>query len=73
MNILSTSEAADRLGISARRILALIKDGKLEARKIGRDYAIEEKALSAVTVYGKPGRPPQKAAKKAAAKKRAKK
>lgn len=65
MNILNTSEAAERLGVSTRRVLALIEEGKLEAKKIGRDYAIEEKALAAVTVYRKPGRPPQKAVKSA--------
>ncbi len=65
MKILNTSEAAERLGISTRRVIALIDEGKLTAKKVGRDYIIEEDALTAVTVYGKAGRPPQKAAKKA--------
>jgi excisionase family DNA binding protein len=73
MNILNTSEAAERLGISTRRVLALIDEGKLPAKKIGRDYAIEEEALDTVTVYGKPGRPPQQAVKKAVKKGGAKK
>jgi len=64
MNILSTSEAAERLGISTRRVIALIDEGKLAAKKVGRDYVIEEDALMTVTVYGKAGRPAQKAAKK---------
>jgi excisionase family DNA binding protein len=68
MNILNTSEAAARLGISTRRVIALIDEGKLAAKKVGRDYVIEEDALMTVTVYGKAGRPPQKAAKKASKK-----
>lgn len=64
MKILNTSEAAERLGISTRRVIALIDEGKLAAMKVGRDYVIEESALTTVTVYGKAGRPPQKTAKK---------
>ena len=59
MNLLNTSEAAERLGVSTRRVLALIEEGKLRAQKVGRDYAIEESALEGVSVYGKPGRPPK--------------
>jgi excisionase family DNA binding protein len=60
MELLNTSEAAARLGISARRVLALIEEGKLIAQKVGRDYAIQESALEGVKVYGKAGRPPGK-------------
>ncbi len=59
MNLLNTTEAAERLGISARRVLALIEEGKLKAQKVGRDYAIQESALESVKVYGKAGRPPK--------------
>lgn len=55
--LLNTSEAAERLGVSERRIRSLITEGKLEAQKFGRDYAIEESALKKATVYGKRGRP----------------
>ena len=57
VKLLSTREAASRLGISARRVRALIEDSKLAAHKLGRDYAIEENALKSVIVYGKSGRP----------------
>ncbi len=57
MKLFSTTEAAERLGVSTRRVLALIEEGKLLAQKVGRDYAIEEKAFEGVKVYGKPGRP----------------
>lgn len=74
MNLLNTTEAAERLGISARRVLALIEEGKLTAQKVGRDYAIQESALDSVKVYGKPGRPPKsKTAKEAVLKSETKK
>lgn len=59
MKLLSTKDAAEKLGISARRVRALIKEGKLKAHQLGREYAIEEKALDDVTTYGKSGRPPK--------------
>jgi hypothetical protein len=45
------------LGVSVRRVRALIAEKKLVAQKLGRDYAIEEKALKNVKVYRKAGRP----------------
>ena len=68
MKLLSTKEAAASLGVSARRIRAMIAEGKLTAQKVGRDYAIEETALKSVTVYGKAGRPPKATTGKAARK-----
>ena len=59
MKLLSTTETAVRLGVSERRVRSMITEGKLSAHRLGRDYAIEEKALAGVTVYGKPGRPPK--------------
>lgn len=59
MKILSTKEAAERLGVSDRRVRALIDAGTLAAHQLGREYAIEEKALEGVKVYGAPGRPPK--------------
>lgn len=60
MKIISTAEAATRLGVSERRIRSLIAEKKLPAHRLGRDYAIEESALTDVKVYGKAGRPPKK-------------
>lgn len=57
MKLLSTNDAAIKLGISVRRVQALIETGQIAAHKLGRDYAIEESALASVKVYGKPGRP----------------
>ncbi|MDX2044576.1 MAG: helix-turn-helix domain-containing protein [Acidobacteriota bacterium] len=57
MNLLNTNQAAERLGVSVRRVRALISEGTLRAHQLGREYAIEESALADVKVYGKPGRP----------------
>ena len=56
MSLISTNEAAERLGITRRRIVALILDGRLTAQKVGRDYVIDEKDLKLVEDR-KPGRP----------------
>ena len=64
MSLISTNEAAERLGITRRRIVALILDGRLTAQKVGRDYVIDEKDLKLVEDR-KPGRPPKAAAAKA--------
>lgn len=59
--LISSAEAADRLGISVRRVRQLIDDEKkLPALKIGGSYVIDSDDLRHVTVYGKPGRPPKK-------------
>jgi excisionase family DNA binding protein len=59
MKLLSTDQAAERLGISGRRVRALIAEGKLKATYVGGGYVIEENDLDAVKVYGKAGRPPK--------------
>ena len=56
MNLLTTKEAAERLGITVARIHALIRDERLPAEKFGRDYVIKEKDLKLVAER-KPGRP----------------
>ena len=39
---MTTSEAADRLGIKARSVVWAIKEGLITATKHGRDYWIED-------------------------------
>ena len=60
--ILDTKKVAARLGISERRVRELIKEGKIAATRVGRDWAILSQSLSSVTVQGRPGRPRKKAA-----------
>lgn len=62
MKLLNTAEAAETLGVSVRRVRQLIAEGKLMAHRVGRDYAIEDKVLKSVKVYGKAGRPPKESA-----------
>ncbi len=57
MKLLNTTEAAEKLGVSVRRVRQLIAEGKIAAHNLGRDYAIEESALAEVKTYGKAGRP----------------
>ena len=45
--MLTTKEAAERLGVSARRIVALIESGDLEAEKFGRSWMISERSIEA--------------------------
>lgn len=59
MKLLTIKEAAEKLGVSARRVNQLIDEKKLIAEKIGSQYVIKEDNLSKVKVYGKPGRPPK--------------
>ncbi len=60
--LIGTKEAAEKLGVSLRRVQQLVEMGKLPAQRIGRDYLIQEKDLSKVTIYGKRGRPKKLAA-----------
>ena len=57
MDLLTTSEAAKRLRVTPIRIRQMIREGKIEARQVGRDYVIEESSLNSVKTYGKAGRP----------------
>ncbi len=56
MKLLTTADVAEKLGVSQRRVLALIKDGRLPAQRLGRDYLIDESNLKLVK-NRKPGRP----------------
>lgn len=41
MDLLSASEAADRLGVSPRRVRQLIQDGLLRAARVGNSWAVD--------------------------------
>jgi excisionase family DNA binding protein len=56
MNLLTTSEVAARLGVTMKRVQAMIRDERLPAEKRGRDYFIREADLKLVEDR-KPGRP----------------
>ncbi len=56
MKLLTTRDAADRLGVSDRRVRALIQAGRVPARRVGRDWLIRPEDLRRVA-RRKPGRP----------------
>jgi excisionase family DNA binding protein len=56
--MLTTPEVAKRLGISTRRVLALIHAGRLPSQQFGRDHLVKESDLKLVE-NRKHGRPPK--------------
>lgn len=56
--MLTTGEAAARLGVSQARVRALIAAGRLPSQQYGRDHMIKETDLKLVEDR-KPGRPPK--------------
>jgi len=54
--LLTTPQVAERLGVTVRRVQALIKAGRLPSQQYGRDHLIKEKDLAFVAER-KPGRP----------------
>jgi excisionase family DNA binding protein len=77
MKLLTTQEAAERLNVTVRRVQAMIRDGRLPAEKMGRDWFIKEEDLALVAnrkvgrpkkaqtaVSARPGEPQEAAAEK---------
>ena len=58
-DLITSKEASEELGVSVRRVLALIKAEKLPAHKLGRDWVIRRSDLDLLRGR-KPGRPPKK-------------
>jgi excisionase family DNA binding protein len=54
--MLTTPEVAERLGVSTRRVLALIHAGRLPSQQFGRDHLVKESDLKLVEDR-KTGRP----------------
>ena len=54
--MLTTLQAAELLGVSVRRIQAMITSGRLPAEKLGRDWMIDKKDLRKLK-HRKAGRP----------------
>ncbi len=56
--MLTTPEVAERLGVTTRRVLALIQAGRLPSQQYGRDHLVKESDLK--LVEDRPtGRPPK--------------
>jgi len=56
MNLLTTREVSERLGVTIKRVQAMIRDKRLPAEKMGRDYVVRVEDLKMVEDR-KPGRP----------------
>lgn len=54
---ISTAEAASRLGVTTRRVLVLISEGRIAARKIGRTHIVDAESVAAFRPRpeGRPG------------------
>jgi excisionase family DNA binding protein len=63
MKLISSAEAAKKLGVHITRVQVLIREGRLPAMRVGRTYVIREADLKLVS-NRKPGRPPLKKARK---------
>jgi excisionase family DNA binding protein len=61
---LSTTEVAERLGLTLRAVQKMIEAGRLEAHKVGRDYIIRADALDKICRASAAGRPPKSTQKK---------
>jgi excisionase family DNA binding protein len=64
MGLISSAEAAKKLGVHITRVQVLIREGRLPAQKIGRTYVVDEADLKLVEDR-KPGRPRKNQAEKA--------
>jgi excisionase family DNA binding protein len=58
LNLLSTQQAAERLGVDDSRVRQLILQGRLPAMRVGRAHLIRAEDLSLVKER-KVGRPPK--------------
>ena len=58
MKMLTTTEAAERLGVTVRRVNDLISSGRLPSERFGRAHMIRESDLQLVEGR-QPGRPPK--------------
>lgn len=50
MALISTTEAARRLGASPRTVQLMCEDGRIPAQFVAGRYVIDESALSAITI-----------------------
>jgi excisionase family DNA binding protein len=72
MDELTAQQVAERLGVTVRRVQAMIKDGRLPASRFGRALVIRESDL-ALVADRKTGRPPKAKPGQSSGKKRGKK
>ena len=57
--LLTTAEAAQKLGLTVRAVQKMIQAGRLEAKLVGRDYIISAASLLNIERKSRAGRPPK--------------
>lgn len=60
IRMVTTDEAADRLGVSRRRVLVLIHEGRIKAKQFGRTWVVDEKSLASVKPLKRGPKPKRK-------------
>lgn len=56
VSVITTEQAAERLGVSVRRVRALIAQGDVLASRVGRDYLVEAESLARLGINRARGR-----------------
>ena len=49
MTFMTTADVAARLGVSTRRVRALVAEGRLAGRRVGRDILIDSRSVDRYT------------------------
>jgi excisionase family DNA binding protein len=57
--LLTTAEAAKKLGLTVRAVQKMIESGRLHAKRVGRDYIISAASLNNIERKSRAGRPPK--------------
>lgn len=57
--LLTTAEAAEKLGLTVRAVQKMIESGRLQAKRVGRDYIISAASLKNIERKSPAGRPPK--------------
>ena len=58
MRLLSVPEAAEHLSVSPRRVRQMLSDGTLDGHRVGRGWAIEERAIRTAAASRRPAHRP---------------
>jgi excisionase family DNA binding protein len=57
--LLTTADVAEKLGLTVRAVQKMIEAGRLQAKRVGRDYIISAASLNNIERKSRAGRPPK--------------
>jgi excisionase family DNA binding protein len=57
--LLTTADVAEKLGLTVRAVQKMIEAGRLQAKRVGRDYIISAASLDNIERKSRAGRPPK--------------